>query len=623
MRDIFKRLEHNKLLALGFVVAVVMVVLLNGLLPNMAISLTPRFMAIGNIECGSDDPLSFISTISCESVGVPAGEKIVLEIPFYIIGLLFAKVLPISSAQSFSLLAILFVSLSLFFGYKLFRRLSVNKYISLLMSYTYLMLPIVTSMQQFSSLYWGAMLLPISTYLTIYFLDKIKDSDWKSKLIILTSWSALSAMQLFTDGYTFMMAALISTCLVFCWSWKKWRDSDTWFGIGAFVVAQIFAYLLFTVLVSGAGDWESSIDLFRSMGLDVATLFIPSLSLWWVGTLGIKYNATFWGDGTNAAYNYAGISLMVLCIFGLCVFGLTIYKSRRGKKKRTKKNPDSRTWILVALILAAIVSFTLSLGPSLKINDTRPAITQGTIRHSDYIMPRNMATLDMPTTPIFTRLPGIKSMRATYRWHIATMLVALIFAAIGVQYFIDKKRYKIAALVGVIILLEFTPNIISTVESRVDKGERIGIFNRQVISPLKEALPKKDVLFYPGSQDGNDYLANYIGPMADISTYNVGQDKAVAIARESRPQEIRELLLLNDENRAEVDADMLHDILSKYELTTVVPYFDMRWDSYNWNYDNLFGMKRAQDVLSRLEVDKRFQVTDYEYFSVVELAESS
>jgi hypothetical protein len=337
------------------------------------------------------------------------------------------------------------------------------------------------------------------------------------------------------------------------------------------------------------------------MGLDLATLFSPSNTIWWVRALKLRVNPLrLWGDGTNTTANYVGFALLGLFVCG-------VYLAR---KKISRFG--------VALLFIGLASFVLSLGPSLKIDSVRPSFVSGRLASSAYKMPRSDAVLSLPTEVLYRHVPGLQSMRATYRWHGLTLLALVAFAAIAVQMLLDRKRKVIAYLLLVLLCLELLPNPFFLIPVRVDRAHQLASFDRDVIDPLRSYVKAGDrILYFPGGAGGNDYLANYITPALHAWSYNVGGDKALAIAAASFPFEIHQLLRSTDPRKSgpRIKAVLQRGLVDKI----VVPDFDLRWDAYYWPPGTQDGRVLAEQAVRSAEQTAGLVVQRAKYFNVIML----
>ena len=595
-----KNILSDKLFLALFSVLVLFLLLLYGLLPF----LQSHLLVLGYIQCVSVFPGQFLS-FSCPLVGGETGGILPTGSPIYILGGIIKALLHVPADWALFIVSVAFVGVSLFGAYKLIESFDVNKYIALIFGFVYLSSAGVVNLHNFGGTFWGFIFLPIALFLVKYFLDKIPGTSLKFKAIILISWILLFTFQLFLDGYSFFMTVIASAIILFFWSWRnKWFITETVFAVFTLFFATGIAYLTYTNSVVSSASWASiSLSRFRAAGVDIATLFMPSDHVWWASLLNIQFDpAQFWGDGSNTANNYLGYTLVFLAIFG-------VYITLRTKDLSKKINTISVVCIL-------LVSFVFSLGPSLKWNSIKGPEFKNT---SYYKMPADAALLNLPTSKLYKEIPGLSSMRATYRWHRLMHLMLIVLAAIATQAILRRKGYKYATPVLIFVILELSLNPVKVMSKDAEQNNWINNFNTKVINPLSENLEKNEsVLFYPSR--GNDYLVNYIAPYVHINTYNIGNDKALRYAKPHRPADIKKLLTLKRENKNK-DREIILEILNNKTVDAiVVPHFELRWSSYNDPVQFEKSKSEAKAIISRLKSDnKKLSVQDYEQFTIVRI----
>lgn len=587
-----------------FLVALLMA--LHGLLPGMAGPLAARFMALGAMTCGSQS-ISALLEAKCAFVGGEAGGVFTTGSPVKIAGAVLFRMLAINIEWVFTMVGVMVISLALFGAYKLIRAMNVSRYVALASGGLYLLLPLTLSMQAFGGTYWGFLLLPASLYSVWRFLQVLPHMGWRGKVATAALWVLLSTFLLFMDGYSFFMYSLASGILLTVWAWGRWRQPYVWLAGGMFILASVIAYFAYSSLIPSAGSWSSSIDLVRAMGLDIATLFIPAGSLWWVDLFNLRSSGMhLWGDGSNSSSNYIGLILLGLFIAG-------VYTARKKLSK-----------LGTALLIVGSIAFVLSLGPSLKIHSERPPLSGSVVTHKSYLMPSSEAVVGLPTEALYQHAPGLQSMRAAYRWHIMTLLVLVVFAAVAVQALLNQKKTALAYTLLALMCLEMAPSPL-LVKAKIEAGSQLARFNQNVIQPLETYIqPGERILFYPNAVGGNDYLASYIAPKLEAWTYNIGGDKSGAIAAPLRPSEVNGLLRTDDADasRRNKSGSRMENVLEKgFVDSIVVPKFDLRWDSYSWPPRSNDAQLRAQDVIQSAREEKALSIQEDEYFYIVSIKE--
>lgn len=595
--------NRSNLVFYGFILTLVVILMaLHGLLPNMiggdGGSLAARYTTYGAIECSTQ---TGVLEIRCPLVGGSAGIVSPTNLPFITAVSLLLRFTFLNIDWAYSLIAGLIMLISLIGAYGLMRFLKMSRYVALMCSALYLYLPIILSMQGFGGTYWGLLLLPTVIFFTWKMLNLLKDAKLKKAILITIAWSFVASTLLFLDGYTFFLYASASTVLMSFWLWKKPINKSFLFTVLSFFISLISAYVTYNKIFPAAESWGGSpMGTFRAMSLDIVTLFIPNARLWWSEFFNLRFNLNLWGDGSNSGFNYIGFSLASVAIFGFI----------KSRKKLSR--------LASGLLVVGLMSFVLSLGPSLKVNAKRPPLTYP-ITSSSYMMPSTDAVVDLPTTLAYENLPGLKSMRATYRWHALTMLVIILFAGVGVEALLKRKKKLLSYAVLAIICVELIPAPLTTIRAGTKTKDQFNAFYKSVISPLEnETNPGEKVIFYPNAIGGNDYLANYIVPELKIQSYNVGNDKAVVDAERQWPDDVRDLLRV-DETGSDASIKTIEKILrSDTANLIIVPYFDLRWDSYAWPTSRPDAKQRALKTIEAVTINSNsLVVEEHEHFSII------
>jgi len=109
----------------------------------------------------------------------------------------------------------------------------------------------------------------------------------------------------------------------------------------------------------------------------------------------------------------------------------------------------------------------------------------------------------------------------------------------------------------------------------------------------------------------NDYLANYMSPMARLHSYNVGGDKNNVMSRPSWPENVKQLARTKDV------PDSARRAFASGELDAIVVMgFSLRYDSSDWPPEK-DTRKVVENRYADLLTDPRFDVERYEWFWVI------
>jgi hypothetical protein len=517
-------------------------------------------MAEGAIRCLNDLGASAIAT-HCHEYGEPLGYPLLTGGPLLVIGAVLMYLPGVESYGAYTLAASFFDALALAGGYLLLRRLDAPRWLALGAATAYLLAPTVIGMRSFGGTYFGFALLPAYAWVDLLVISAIGGVQRGRVLVaVFAGYAALRGGALFMDGYSFVASALVGGFL-----WAEWLLRRGISGyrrvIGMAVALAANAVAVGIYLAYVPGDYsDPPLEIFRAMGLDVITLVSPSEWVWAAAELG--YGADhrgLWGDGSNAAYNYAGVVVAALA---------GAYLLLRPRRREA-----------LALAAAGVVALVLSLGPSLKIDDARPDVASQP-GYEYYLMPADEATIDLPWASLFTALPGIDSMRATYRWYGATRMALIVLAALALAALAARGgRYRALAIaIALVAIIEIAPNLASLKDLYARSHDDVAAVRADVEPSLREVTRPGERTFF-ASYDGthNDYMVNFLSAGAGLKAYNAGGDKNVTMAAAVWPDEIKTLAV------APLDPDAVVVALESGRADVIVlPFFHARWSSYAW-----------------------------------------
>jgi hypothetical protein len=294
------------------------------------------------------------------------------------------------------------------------------------------------------------------------------------------------------------------------------------------------------------------------MGLDVKTLVLPTRYVWGPHLVGATWDhGQLWGDGTNSAYNYVGPIGLALAIAAVAA---------RWRQRH-----------VLPIAVAGVAALVLSWGPALKVGDVRGPLP-ARIPAASYLMPESAASAELPWDRVY-RIPGLKQMRATYRWSAVTRLALVLLAALAVDRLWRRPRRRaLAVVVGLLAVVDVLPNVPLLVSSYRDYNRSRAALDATVIPDLRAATKRNErVFFLSPDRDDNDYLANYLASTAQVTTFNAGGDKNAFYSTTGWPKAIVQLA------RPTVGpADARAALKSGGVDVIVAPYFHLRWAAYAW-----------------------------------------
>lgn len=554
-----------------------------------------------------------------KNMGGPLGFPFVAGLPFYYLAAFISVISGLSSYMSSLVAGIIFLLVALVSMVYLLRRLGVNRFVAVICSYLFLSLSMNYGQARYGSMMYGFVLMPLYVLIDFLFINYLRRdglSRYKTAGFFLL-YTFVKTFALFMDGYSFVISSTASFFIMAAFVGGNYVsrrnvtvNKGRWFlksnvlaGVSIFVVAHLIALSLYKLYVPGGASYSiMPLDVFRSEGADLITFLVPGHGLWFLDWLGLTrwwdYRA-FYGDGCNVLYNYLGYTILFMFVG---------FFSLREKK----------SYFVKALVVAGFFTLVMSIGPSLKINDTRTSFEKsGHVVTSDYFMPEEAATLNLHTGFIYLHVPGLKNMRVLTRWLLLFKFVMLICAGLFLTFLVEKKKYILAAFLIVFSLLEMQPDVLA-INSQYQKNYAEMVAFDPVLSSLKKYVHKNDRVFF--LSDENDYMANYICSDLDIRCYNNGGDKNMELSWKYLPREIQYLrrykrfppYIINSVVASAMSRGLL-DVL-------VIPFFNLRWDSYKWPPTEKKRVDDRRTMLAKFYAnDPRFSYSEEKWFGVVKL----
>jgi hypothetical protein len=583
--------------AVAAVLAFALVLLSHGLWPGLQGDAASEYLTQGAIQCLHDIG-RLAATHACHAYADPLGYPLLSNGPLIYLGVV-AMRLPGVGLDGAALLAgATLDAIALAGGYALTRRLGAGRWVALWAATLYLICPTVLGMISFIGTFPGFALLGAYAWADLKLLDTLGTARRRTQAVVVAGYVLVRVLALFLDGYSFVASALVTGCLWLAWalSAQSAPRARRWAGLGAIVAANLVAFLLYTAYSPGTYG-SPPLEIFRSMGLDVVTLVEPTTRFWGAEVLGATWDhSALWGDGTNSAYNYLGIACVVLAAYALA-------------------GPARRRYA-VALGCAGAIALVLSLGPSLKVDTVRPQ-PLGQATYDTYLMPSGRAAADLPWGGLFTALPGLKEMRASYRWVAVSRFALIVLAALAVTELVRRRRrWRVVAVVAAgLMTLELLPNLPRAVDLFRVQQHQMRDVRAQVVPDLRSVTHPRERVFFL-SYDGayNDYLANYLAPLAQLHAYNAGGDKDVALAMQHWPGPIGAMTAPG------AGADAVAAALGSGAVDVVIaPTFHLRWNAYSWP-PTATEQSAARRAFAPILADPRFTVQRRARLAAIRLA---
>jgi hypothetical protein len=573
-----------------------LVLLAHGLLPGYLNDQSSAYLTEGAIKCEHGLGLHIVST-RCHAYGNPLGYPLLINVPVIVLGAVLMWLPGIGASAAYFISLAVMDAIGLAGGYALARRLGARPSLALWAAGLYLVSPTLIGMRAFPGTFSGYCLLAAYALADLFVLDELTRPKSRRLALVLAGYALLRSAALFMDGYSFVVSALLSVCLWIAWAWRRDRGRRAWIALAVLVFANAFAYALYSVNTPGSFP-QNPLALIRSMGLDVVSLVKPTDYLWFAQAGGFSWRAAgLWGDGTNTAYNYVGFVSVALA-------ALALWKMR-GRAS-------------LAVAAAGLIALVLSLGPALKVDSKNISPSGRPTTITPYLMPPSQAVLEFPWDHVFTAVPGVKSMRASYRWFGLTRLALVMLAALGVEQLARRRelRWRAVALLAVAAAsVELLPNFplilgLYRTNSRQMK-QATSVLGAELRSLTK---PGERVFFLNYDGTHNDFIVNYLAPFAGIRAYNAGGDKDAIFAESHWPPNVFSLAV------PRVSANQVYNALRVGNLDVVIlPYFHLRWTAYQWPplaQDRTLSQRAFAPLLH----DRRLSVQQRGWLSAIRLA---
>jgi hypothetical protein len=534
--------------------------------------------------------------------GYPLGAPILLNFPFAYTEAILLRLTPLNVLQVFIISNWLFLGIAFFGCREFFKRFNIDFVLASIGAALYLVSIFVLGHQGILPLMLAFALLPTTVWLDMILRDAVVAPLISKRRIVVLAICCLvwRTMLLFLDGYTFVICSIFSLSL-WGFAWLRFSRADGWkrqLVYGA-LLAMSFAvpYLLYNLYVPGSGVYTvMSANFFRAQGVDLATLVLPMNDVTQLAKLlglHLHYNGfQFFGDGSNAFYNYLGVALPLAVAGVICTW---------------------RNTLLLPLVIAGVFCLVLSIGPSLKIYTLRKNTTsRDYIVYSDYLMSPDKAVANFHTDKFYTRTPAVKVMRAVYRWLIGFKFVVLSLALIAVSTLYRRRYVVLASCLLLLLILDTLPPVQQRL--RQYRGAEIAVrrFYADVIPELRKLIPKGSLIIFDSTE--NDYLADPIAVALEARSYNVAGDKNAELASSHWPSEVKAI-----RKNKSVIANAKHLHMRGQLDYLILPHFNMRWNSYWWPPDSkqVAALKMAaQQILASSGVSG-LRIAEGKYATVV------
>jgi hypothetical protein len=535
----------------------------------------------------------------------PHGAPIVFGASFAYAQAILTKLFSLEGVDAYGFVSIIFLTIAFWGCVRLLQTLGAGVKLAYVLSASYLASPFIVTHTSYAALAYGMALLPTYAYITLRsFLVLLNSSvSLRGRLLVSMGFVAVPVFALFLDGYTFVMFAMVGTYFVLhacvaCGVKNRITFSKYFQAAALYVFAFAAAYVLMRLYISDLDELRlQPANVYRSMGLDLLFVLLPASDFHWLASAMIDApaydSAKYYGDASIAMGSYLGISI-VTALAGLLLAMLPLPQR-------------------AAVATMLCVSFALSLGPSLKYDSQRIDADIEARPLIQYHMPPEAAVLSFGINRLYESVPGIKNMRATYRWHALSIFLLWLLTSLLLVRLVRDGWHRIAGLILVTYVADRAPNLPLIVERAVSYYGTAHVMTRDVVLEMRNNLkPDQIVYFWPS---GNDFFVNYAAPILGIRAYNVGGDKNMDISRRHWPPELLAI------ERGECIVENVYGLARKGELDAiVVPKFDMLRDvSKPWPLDPEIVASHERRFRAHPFSGADFEVQESQYFYAVSL----
>ncbi len=310
------------------------------------------------------------------------------------------------AADAYAAMAAVWLSLA-FVGAFLFARLfGAKAEFSALMALLWMSMPVVWAHASYSSLSFGIALMPLYLFLACRIFAIPEGAAGKAGTVHYLLFVVACITSAFMDGYSFMMFA-VAASFIGVYAFIRSRRLRRHLLVSALPVHLAgfgFAALLYVSYVGGSLFEPAVLDHFRGWGVDLTFLAAPTQGMQWLWDglhLSVPRSADqFFGDASVWQTTFS---------LPLIVVGLVSWWRLR-----------SRSRLAHAFVILAVLGLWLAMGPSVKIDSTKP-------EPMGVLMPANLAIAPTGNAFLDENIPGFNDMRATYRWS-ALMIFSLLGA---------------------------------------------------------------------------------------------------------------------------------------------------------------------------------------------------
>jgi len=547
---------RNELLLASF--SVLLVVLVNGAMPFLMMPTLGQ--AVWSMGFSQSLANGSLFDLYAHDFGMPERAAIAFGLAGVWPASLLIRV-GLHAADAYAAVVALWLGLAMFSAYKLARLNGCRRSVGLLAALTWTTMPIVWAHAGYSMLSIGIALLPF--YFLCAFRLFVNEPAASGRRADVARYAAAAIIAIFMDGYTFMMFACgASILLLYAFIMRQdQRRMLARLAVPTHVLSFALAYFLFFIYLGKSSFEAHPIDFFRGWGLDLAFLAIPTSDVLWLADVvevsAERSDKQYFGDASVWRTTFA---------LPLLLLGIASWWQARNQAR-----------LATGVLLVALFGFYMALGPSLKINATKPQSVQTNApAQATALMPAEYGVAPTGNAWISERLPGFNVMRASYRWSALGMFAMWLLVVIWLARTEARKRSLWLSGVVAVILMNL-PNLPYRIQEALDFRKMFLQIDHDMVTPLSRQIgPAETVAFVPWT---NDFLANYVAPKAGFRTLNIGGDKNLQAAQAGWPADLLQAGGELDAGKAQIAANLLKQGSAS---VLVLPYVHMLWSPHLW-----------------------------------------
>jgi hypothetical protein len=465
-------------------------------------------------------------------------------------------------ADAYSAMVALWLGVAFFSAYRIGRRFGGRRYVAIAGALLWTSMPIIWRHAGYMMVSLGIALLPFY-FLAAFNLFLVRGQRTEVAISAIAFYLLAAIVGVFMDGYTFVMFANGASILfVFvAMAHPDIRSPLMRIALPTHLLSFALAFILYAAYLGNTSFDPAPVDFFRGLGLDLSFIAIPTKGVLWLpDLLGISQK--------RSDQIYFGDSSVWVTTFSLPVILVALVAWWRFKKHLE---------IATGVLVLGAFAYYMALGPSLKINSTKPESLQNSSPGQlSAAMPAGFAIAPTGNAWIHRKVPGFKNMRATYRWAALGMFSLWLLIIAWLASSEQHVGLLGASTVAVLIALNL-PNIPKKWQENIDGREMFKQIDSSLVTEVRQRIARGErVAFVPW---GNDFMVNYIAPTAGFRTFNIGGDKTLMMAQKKWPPE---LLALGGEVDPERGPTVLRLLIDGSVDVVAVPYFHPLWSASAW-----------------------------------------